>query len=247
MSDIVINVKVSARAAIMAAKTVVGVHKVKVTAEDLLAVSEGVREEIAALVESNATLEDPSIAEPTFSAIRPILERAAEARKALNEEARKAEARRAEEAAVQARKTAARDNARSKALRTWVEKNGDDEMKARMAEGFLKEEEILDEVADDLIDLRGFPPYEAMLKGEVCDCACAGAVEFTVGPPQYLDAFQFARLTEIRELLPEGGVAEAQEHRGVCPRCKCIPTARITAKVTLPWEGWQLVREFLLK
>lgn len=244
---LVVNVKVSTRAAILAAKTVVGVHKVKITAEQLAAVSEGVREEIASLVESGGTLEDPSIAEPTFEAVKPILERAATARAKMTEETRKAAARQTEEAAVQERQVAAKNNARSKALRDWVTKHGDDEQKARMAEGFLPEDEILDAVAEDLIDVRGFPAYEPMHKGDVCECACAGFVVFAKDAPRYMDAFQFAKLTEIREQLPEAAVAEPVEHRGKCPHCKCLETARITARVTLPWEGWLLVREFSLR
>lgn len=244
---LVINVKVSTRAAVRAAKTVVGVHKVKVSAAQLEALDISVREEIATLIEDGATLEDPSISEPTFEVIKPILERFAKTRRAMDEEARKVEARRAEEAAVLSRQTAARDNARSKALRDWVAKHGDDEQKARMTEGFLREDEVLDAVAEELIDVRGFDTYESMHKGEVCECSCAGAVVFDKGAPRYMDAFQFAKLTEIREQLPEKATAEPVEHRGKCPHCKCLETARITARVTLPWEGWLLVREFSLK
>jgi hypothetical protein len=249
MSDdsLSINVKVSTRAAILAAKTVVGNQKVKITADQLAELDMTVREEIAALIEEAATLEDPDLAEPTFEAIKPILERRAKIRQALAVEARKADARRVEEATVEVRQLATKDNARSKALRVWVEKHGDDEQKARLSEGFLREEEILNAVAEDLIDVRGYEEYVPMHKGEVCDCACAGGVVFTKGAPSYMDASQYSKLTEIREQLPEKANAEPVEHRGKCPHCKCLITARFTARVTLPWEGWLLVREFSLK
>lgn len=244
-------VHVSPRAAILAGKTVTGKRKVRIYAQDLNRLSVELREELAAAYETQVILgteADPPIDEPTFTAVIPVLEARAKARVAATAAARVVEARQTEEAAVTSRAVTARDNARAKALRAWVEKNGDDEQKARMAEGFLPEEEILDAVAEDLLDLRGLDLYTPLFKGDVCDCHCAGSVYFEQHiPPRNVDAFQFARLQAIREAVPTGASVELVEHRGACPSCKCVPLARISAKVCLPWEGWALVREFSLK
>ena len=101
--------------------------------------------------------------------------------------------------------------------------------------------------APDLLDLRGFTAYEPMFKGEVCACGCGDAVVFTTtSPPTHMDAFEFGRLQALRGALPAGAQAAAVEHHGKCPRCRCLPTVRLTARVRYPWEGWLLVREFTL-
>lgn len=246
-----VQVHVSARAAITAGKTATGKRELSIRADELRALPDELRLELALAYEASETIGlaegDPPMAEPTLEALRVVLDARAKVRKEHAEAERKASARRDEEAKASARAIAAKDNARSKALRAWIEKNGDDEQKARMKEGFLREDEILDAVAEELIDVRGYETYEPMHKGEVCECACAGAVVFVKDAPRYMDGFQFAKLTAIREQLPEGATAEPVEHRGKCPKCTCLETARITARVTLPWEGWLLVREFSLK
>ncbi len=247
-----IYVQVSPRAAIRAGKTVTGKRQLQLSAADLQGLTVELREEIAIAFMSNTPIGadqgDPEVAEPTLDAIRPVLEERAKVRKRIEETEKKLAARSAEEALVYQKAVAAKDAQRTKALRAWVEKNGDDEQKKRMKEGFLPEQEILDEVAEDLLDVRGFDVYVPMLKGEVCECGCAGAVQFTERtPPTHLDMYEFKKLEDVREQLPEGAEAIPVEHQGKCPHCKCLPTTRITARVSVPWEGWLLRREFLLK
>lgn len=247
-----IQVQISTRAAILAGKTATGKRTLQLSEQDLAGLPEELRLEIAVALENASPIgqdpDDPPIAEATLAAIRPVLESRAARRKRIEETERKIAARQAEEKLVEQRAVAAKDATRTKAVRTWVEKNGDDDQKARMKEGFLPEKEVLDEIAEDLIDVRGFEAYEPMHKGDVCECPCAGYVTFeTRSPPTHLDMFQFKKLEDIREQLPEGAAAEPVEHLGKCPHCKCLPTARITARVSLPWEGWLLRREFLLK
>jgi hypothetical protein len=189
---------------------------------------------------------EPAIIEATLEAIKPVLEYRAARRQVLLEEQRKAEARAAEEATVASRDKTARDNARSKALRLWIDKHGDDEQKARMAEGFLPEDEILDDVCAELLDLPGFQVYDNLRKGDACDCACAGRVVITTSAPRYMDAHQFSRLQTAREAVPEGAQVEVVEHRAACPACKCVPIARLEARVTMQWHGWLLVRQYAL-
>lgn len=252
MSDdsLTLTVQVSARAAILAGKTVTGKRTIAISADDLARLPVELREEIAIAYESGVPVggepTDPPVVEPRLYAILPVLEARASARKMLVEADRKAAARRAEETAANGRANAAKDAARAKALRDWVERNGDETQKKRLKEGFLPEEEILDEIVDDLIPMHDFQVYVPMHKGEVCECACAGSVVFETRGVQ-LDMIQFKKLEEIREQLPEGAVAEPVERRGTCPKCRCLPTARVTVRIALPWEGWLLRREFLLK
>jgi len=245
-----LKVRISTRAAIVAGKTTTGVVTLSLTDNDLAPLSPVLREEIAIAYEAEETIEssDPPIVEATMEALTPVLEARAKARAADVEKRKLAEARSSEEQKERDRLLAASSNTRSKALRAWVEVNGNDEQKARLLEGFLPEQEMLDAVADELLDITGYAPYTPLLKGDACDCACAGHVTFSIRqPPQYVDAYMFAALQGLRETAPSGASVEPVEHRAACARCKCVPIARITAKVSLPWEGWLLVREFDLK
>lgn len=247
-----LRVYVQPRAAIVAGRTVVGAVTLRVRDEDLVPLSPVLREELAEAYAQRSMLgqgpDDPPVSEPTLAAVVPVLAARVAAR-ARAAEAAAAEAAAAAQVATQAAQVASsRDVARTKALRTWVAEHGDAEMRARLAEGFLPEQEILDAVVDDLLDLRGFISYEPMFKSEVCACGCGDAVVFTAtSPPTRMEANEFARLQAVREAVPPGAVVIPTEHRGACPRCRCLPTVRLAAKVTCAWEGWLLVREFLLK
>jgi hypothetical protein len=240
-------VHVSTRAAILAGKSKVGLQTIEITEDGLTKLDETQRAEVAALLEGEPDLgtdpRDPAITEPTLEAVKPALDARAARRKAGEEMRRVEDARAAELAAVAARESKAKDGQRAKALRDWVNKHGDDEHKARMAEGFLREDEILEDITDDMFDITA-PRYELLRRGDACDCACAGSVEFSERGPQYMDSAQFARLTAIRENAPEGATVDAVEHRAACPSCKCAPIARVTARVSVPWNGWLLVRDY---
>lgn len=246
-----LRVSVSARAAIVAGKTAVGQQALCLSEGDLAALELPLREEIAIAFESGDPLGslpgDPPIVEATLAAVMPVLQARANARKADADARRAAEARDAEAKLAETRESARVSNQRSKALRTWIEKHGDDDQKARMAEGFLPEDEILEAITEELIDLGGFEAYEPLYKGDACDCACAGAVRFDAAPPKLLDSHQFARLQAAREAAPEGATVEPIEHRAGCPACKCVPIARMAVRVSLPWEGWLLRRQFSLR
>jgi len=250
MPTLTINVHVSPRAAILAGKTNVGNLSFTLTEDSLKDLPEALRLELALAYESTDFIgsnpNEPPVVEATLAAIRPVLEIRASQREQVEKAQQVEAARRAELAVVASRDVTAKDNARSKALRVWIEKNGDDEQKARMAEGFLPEDEILDAVTDELLDLPAFTVYESLRRGDACDCGCAHRVIFEAGPPKYMDAFQFGKLQAVREALPEGASVKPIEHRAACPACKCVPIARISALITMPWHGWELVREFLL-
>src|SRR3972149_6927667 len=246
MPALTINVHVSPRAAIMAGKTGVGTLSFNLTEDALKELSEELRFELALAYESNDPIgsnpNEPAIVEASLTAIRPVLEMRAVQRKRLEETQRIENARKAELAVVASRDVTAKDNARSKALRAWVEKNGDDEQKARMAEGFLPEDEILDGVTDELLDVTGFTVYEPLRRGDACDCGCAHLVKFEAGPPKYMDAFQFGKLQAVRGAVPEGATVKPGEQPDACPGCQSVPTARISELISMPWHGWELVR-----
>lgn len=250
MANLVIKVYVSPRAAILAGKTSVGDMALSVTENDLQELPAELRLEMADAYDANEAIgrdpNEPPVVEATIAAIRPALEFRASMRKKREEARRIEEARKNELAIVAAREATAKDNARSKALRTWIEKHGDDELKARMAEGYLREEEILEDICDELLEVVGFEVYEPLRRGEACDCGCAGNVKFEAGPPRYLDAFQYQKLQQVRETAPEGATVTPVEHRAACPSCKCVPIARLEARVTMPWNGWLLVKQYAL-
>lgn len=245
-----IRVYVSPRAAILAGKTKVGDASFDVTEAQLQPLSEDIRLELALAYESGKAIgEDPSeppVAEATLEGVLPVLQVRAERRIAREAERLKDEARAKEAAIVAARTITAKDNARSKALRKWIEDHGDDEQRARMAEGFLPEEEILEEVCQELLDLSGFRPYDPLRRGHACECACAHQVKFQEGAPPQLDSHQFLRLQEAREAVPAGAKVEPILHKASCPACRCVPIARVEARVTLEWHGWQLVRSYAI-
>lgn len=250
MPPLTISVHVSARAAILAGKASVGTQTFTLTEEGLKDLPEDLRLELALAYESSEPLgkspTDPPIIEATMEAIRPALEQRAKRRLELIECQRVEAAQLAEMEAVASREAASKSNARSKALRAWVEKSGDDEQKARMAEGFLREEEILDDICDELLDLPGFSPYDRLRKGDACDCGCAGRAKIVQSAPRHMDSFQYAKLQAAREAAPEGATVTPIEHRAACPACKCVPIARLEARVTMPWNGWLLVKQYAL-
>lgn len=245
-----INVHVAARAAILAGKTKVNSQSFSVDDDALAALPDALRMELALAFEAGEVVGkvpgEPPIVEPTLEALRPVLEARAARRAALVEDQKIEAARAAEQTAVSTREATARDNARSKALRAWVEKHGDDEQKARMAEGFLPEEEILEMVCEELLDLPGFRAYDPLRKGDACDCPCAGRAQITEGAPQHLDASQFAKLQQVRESAPESASVAVIEHHAHCRACSCAPISRFEARLTMPWNGWLLVRQYAL-
>lgn len=247
MSGPSIRVLVSTREAIRAGKSRVGSQTIEITEEGLAGLDETQRLEVAALLEGEPDLgtlpSDPPIIEPTLEAVKHALTARAAARKTAEDVRRLEEARAGELAAVASRESKAKDAQRAKALRDWVNKNGDDEQRARMAEGYLREDEILEAITDEIIDIP-LPAYERLRRGDACDCACAGHVKFEARSPQYMDDAQYRRLTAARDSAPEGATVAAVEHRAACPSCKCVPIARVSARITVPWNGWLLVRDY---
>lgn len=250
MNILSIKVYIPPRAAIVAGKTLFGTVAMDVTEEMLHLLTEDLRLELALVLEGEpvlGTLEtDPAIIEPCLEYIKPVLEARALARKTAVETKKVLEARAVQETLVSSKNEAAKDRARDKALRDWVGAHGDEEQKARMSEGFFKEEEILGDICDDLLDAPGFQEYEPLRRGDACECACAREVVFAINTPKYMDAAQYASLTAVREHAPAGATVIPVEHKASCSACKCVPIARISARISLPWNGWLLVREFLI-
>ncbi len=253
-----IKVRIEARAAILARKAVAGVQTVTIEEADLASLGDDQLVELAEIVESGTTLESPLASEPTFGTVKAIVdqrvkdkaEKARVAREA--DEARKgADARAAEEAVARKRGNAQRDAENRKAIEAWLEENGDDDQKARFAQGFLSDEELIEEALHQIFEIDE-AEHVPLRKEQACDCerGCAGAVRFAVVPvvPNVtpLDSRQFATLTRIQETAPDRASVEARTHRASCPECKCTPIARMTARVCLEWNGYLLVKEYSL-
>ena len=247
MSGPSIRVLVSTREALRAGKSRFGPQLIEITDEGLAKLDEVQRMEVAALLEGEPDLgtlpSDPPIVVPTLDGVKHVLTSRANGRERAEEARRVEDARARELAAVATRESKSKDVQRGKALRDWVAKHGDDDQKARMAEGFLREEELLDTITDEVIDI-ALPQYELLRRGDACDCACAGHVRFEERSPQYMDTAQHGRLITARDNAPEGATVTAIEHRAHCPACKCVPIARVSARVSVPWNGWLLVRDY---
>jgi len=249
-SNLTLRVHVAARAAILAGKTKMGSLSVEIRPEDLAGLTQDQREEIVRLHEGAPELgtlaNDVPLAEPTVKAMIPAIDARVAQRRAAEESARAQQAEADERAIVTEKTVSLRDASRERALRDWVSKNGDDDQKARLAEGYLRPDEILRLVTDDLLDMP-HQEYEPLRRGDACDCPCAGSVEFKVGAPSYLDSAQFAKLKQIREDAPEGAKVEPVEHLAKCPKCSCLPLSRLTARVSLEWHGWLIRKDFSLR
>lgn len=253
-----IRVRIDPAAAIRAGKTQFGVVPVSVTDDDVGALAADAREELIRMVVDGEIAGDgPAdglLDTAEFAQIAAVLQRrvAAKARtvvdaQAAEEAARIAAARTTEEEAVRKREQGAKEVIRQKALRSWVEAHGDDSQQDRLKEGFLPESEILEAVTNEVFeDLDDYTVYDPIRLDQACDCLCARAVRFTQEAPPELDKTQFLELRRIREDAPQSALVEAVLHKGACPACTCVPIARLGARVTIQWNGWELVREFSL-
>jgi hypothetical protein len=249
-----IKLKIDARSAIRARKTAIGLVTVTVTDDDLKDLPEATLEALADVVASGETLEGPRVEDATFASVLSGLavrlakaeEAKAEARRAENE-ARAAEARAAEEEIVRRRQAEAAVARHAAAITKWIEDNCGDDMIQRRRDGFLKDDEILDEVMHQLLEI----PEDEHVKiqpHEACDCdkGCTGSVRMTVLPVDHLDSSQYATLARIKDAAPEDAEVIPQMRKGACPECSCTPLVRMTALVRLPWNGWMLQKVYAL-
>ena len=253
-----VRVRINPADAIRAGRSKFGIVSVDVSDENLGSLDADLREELVRIVTSGDIVGDGSddgpIHAPEFQELVASLRRRADARKrdeaaerAAGEAARVASARSEEEEAVRKREYGAKEALRQKAIKDWVEEHGDDSQQARLREGLLPEEEILEAVVNEVFeDLDDQTRYDPIRLDQVCDCLCARRVQFTQSPPQTVDSAQFRILHDIREDAPKGALVETVLHRAACPACSCVPLARLTARVTVEWNGWLLAREYLL-
>lgn len=234
-----LRLQIDARAAILAGKTTLGVVTLNITDHALAALPPAERLELALAYEAQEPIggATESLTEASLDALRPILQRRAQQRGLTNPAL----------AGPAATPTPdLHETQRLAALRTWMLANGDPEQRLRAQENLISEDECLAEVAAALLPLPGFPRYEKILRGEACDCGCGGNVKFTVGPPQYLDAYQYEKLTKARGIKPPEAQLDVIEHRAHCAACKCPPLGRYELRLTLAWQGWLLVRQYRL-
>lgn len=250
-----VRLKVEVRAAVLARRATAGVVSVEVTDDDLRDLPEALLEEFAVVVETDAVLQGPGVRDATFASIRAALQELAETRaasRALAEQQEReglaAAEKTAVDAAARAKDAEDRDRARTRALRAWVNEHGSDDQRARQKEGFLPDSEVVEEVTDSLFEVTE-DEYEALSKGQACDCdrGCAGSVRFTISTTGFtMDSRQYAVLEKVRETAPSGSTVTPRMHKAACPECKCTPIARMSALVTLPWCGWLLTKEYSL-
>ncbi len=249
-----IRLRIEARDAILARKTTIGAVKVPVTDEDLAGVSNEVLDQIAQVVTADETLEGPGVIDATLaSVLRGLEARAARkevdlvAAAAARTEVKAAEARTIQDEIVRRRKEEQTKARHAEAVTRWIEDNCDEDMVERRREGFLKDEEIIEEAMDQIFNIPE-EEYTTIKAYQACDCdkGCAGSVQMFVLPVDNLDSSQFATLTQIREAAPEGAEVVPQMRKAACPECACVPLVRMAALVRLPWNGWMLQKAYAL-
>lgn len=250
-----VRVRVSVRAAIMARSLTAGIIPVEINAEDLKALDEDELAALADIVEADEVLEQADVGVPTYTTVRDVLSTRAAAARAVAEAAKQAEEARlageAERVRLEAeglRRSQELEAARKLAIHKWVEDHGDDDQRGRFREGFLEDSEVIDDVMHALFEINE-EEYSPLARHMACDCdrGCSASVKFTVGPPVGgMDSRQFATLERIREAAPDGASVTPQLHKASCPDCGCAPIARLSALVVLPWNGWELQKEYSL-
>lgn len=249
-----IKLKIDARSAILARKTAIGLVTVTVTDDDLKDLPEATLAELADVVASGETLEGFHVEDATFASVLSGLavrlakaeEAKAEARRA-EIETRAAEARAAEEEIVRRRQAETAVARHAAAITKWIEDNCDDGMIQRRRSGFLKDDEILEEVMHQLLEIPE-DEHVRIQPHEACDCdkGCTASVRMTVLPVDHLDSSQYATLERIKDAAPDGAGVTPQMRKGSCPECSCTPLVRMTALVQLPWNGWMLQKVYAL-
>jgi hypothetical protein len=232
----------------MARRAVAGVVSVEILDEHLKDVPIETLSELASVAECDELLELRDGA-PDVTTVLEIMTGRARDRAAKRQAALEAQAAAEENRLASEQARAENHKTRMRSLKRWISDHGTDEQKDRMAEGLLPEVEMLADVTDEIIDVTE-DAYDPLRKEHACDCekGCAGSARFLVGPPiSGLDARQFATLQRIREQAPDDAKVEVRLHRVHCPECSCAPLSRLSAQVSVEWEGWRLVREYALK
>lgn len=249
-----VKLRIDAKTAIRARKTTVGLVTVTVIDDDLKNLPDPVLEMLAEVVASGEVLEGLHVEDTTFSSVLSGLAtrqakieeaKAADIRAGL--EARAAEARAAEEGIVRRRESEAAIARHADAITKWIEENGDPDMIERRRAGFLKEDEILEEVMHQVLEISE-DEHVRIQPHEACDCdkGCTGSVRMTVQRIDHLDSSQFAVLERIKSAAPKDAEVIPQMRKGACPDCMCVPIVRMTALVRLPWNGWMLQKVYAL-
>lgn len=250
-------------AAILAGNIVTGDQVVQITMDDLKRLTEGQRAELATAFrdgdlgqgfrEKGVSLEDRPAVAPTVEEVFLLLDHRI-AQRTLHRQ-RAEEVRAAEEAAqktAEEKKIVEKQEAERQAyqrilrLQDWVKANGDDSQKARLREGLLPEEEILESLTEAVFDaLDSHERYTPMKVDDVCECSCAPEVQFSIVPSTGFTDQQYKTLLSIREDAPEKAEVLAMMHVGRCPRCGCNPQVRNVVHVLYDWHGIPLRRKYV--
>ena len=249
-----VKVRITARAAILARKATIGVLPVNIEDTDLADLDMQVLASLAEVMEGGEILEGPGVIDATFASVLAGLDARtarladkAAAEEAATARARAAEARAAAEAAEERRRARDMEARHAGEITKWIEDNCDDDMIERRRQGFLNDDEIIEEVMDQMFDITA-DEHVSIKKHEACDCdkGCTGAVRSFVLPVEHLDTHQYAALHRIREEAPKNAVVTPQMRKAACPECSCVPLARMTALVELEWCGWMLRKAYAL-
>lgn len=252
--SIEIRLRIDTRAAILARKTTVGIVKVSVADEDLAGVPDDVLDQIAQVVAIDETLEGSGVIDATFASVlrglearvlRQTSDLTAEA--TARAEAETAAARVIHEEIVHRRKESQARIRHADAITKWIVDHCDADMIERRREGFLKDDEIIEEAMDRIFNIPE-EEYTTIKAYQACDCdkGCTDNVQMFVLPVDHLDSSQFATLEQIRETAPEGAEILPQMRKAACPACACVPLVRVAALVRLPWNGWMLQKAYAL-
>lgn len=140
-------------------------------------------------------------------------------------------------------------------ITAWVAEYGDENMKARHAEGVLSSTEVTDAMRNQLFKpFDGFSRYERLQASDVCngyeDYEYSGIkyhdVEFTVENEGItLTAKEFEQLRKIHTVAPQGATITPRDHVATCEQCDNT-VHRISVKVEIQAGEFRFSREYQL-
>lgn len=254
-----LKVYVDPTAALLAGRTVIGDQIVEVTDQDIVPMSPRMCQELAIAITETLGRgyrgkDDLPLSEPSFACVYNSINARIKIADALDEEARtlayEAEAR-AAQAARLAEITKAEAGKRAAALKLalhkWIEKNGSESQKQRFKEGLLPEQEIVTAIEETLFEsLDSYEKYVRIQKEEACACSCFEDVARTVEMLTSLTDAQFELVGEIRSEAPKSADISLRLHHAKCKSCVCAGIDRSSVRVSMDWNGCQMVREYLL-
>ena len=140
----------------------------------------------------------------------------------------------------------AKEQRKADQIKAWVEVNGTENQKLRQKDGFLPDQEIIDEIrAEAYAPLDSFKRYDKLTKSDACegdDEYGRHEVDFDVEDAEHLSANEYDWLIKIKEAVPNATI-EPRIHTAKCDDCETEVT-RIGFMVRITVGDFEFSREY---